>query len=116
MPYSFPILSVGPSVEPWEEGVAFDPTITSQSEGGYKQTRPSSTRIPDKWSIGYIAASVADKDLVRAFEKTVKVGSEIFDAASILGSQKDVRFLGPVKYKMNTNKNWWDILFVIEEA
>ncbi|MCL4492338.1 MAG: hypothetical protein M1510_10660 [Nitrospirae bacterium] len=116
MPYLFPTLSVTPSVESWEEGVAFDPTITSQSEGGYKQTRPSSTRIPDKWSIGYVAAPAADKDLVRAFEKTVKVGSEIFDALAIFGVSKNVRFAGPVKYKMNTNKSWWDILFVIEEA
>ena len=117
MAYTFPTLSVNPSVSPWEEGVAFDPTISSQAEGGYKQTRKRCTRIPDKWTVGYKPLPRADKILIRAFEKTVGVGSEIFQWINPDDNVTyNVRFAGPVDYGMHGMSSIWDVNFVLEEA
>ena len=80
---TFPTLSVNPSVESWDEGVAFDPTISSPKEGGYRQTRARFARIPDKWHVGYYPCPAADKTLIRNFEKTVKVGRKIYMDQSV---------------------------------
>ena len=115
---TFPTLSVNPSVEPWEEGVANDPTISSPKDGGYRHTRARFTRRPDKWHVGYQPCPTADKTLIRNFEKNdVKVGAEKFTWTNPVDSTSyEVRFLAPVKYKMYGNQNYWDIEFDLEEV
>lgn len=111
----FPTLSINPAVEPWEEDVASDPTIRNQVEGGYVLTRSRFTRIPDKWNIGYITLPEADKNTLRTFEKSVKVGSEKFTWTNPMNNLSyEVRFLGPIKYKPHQTKLYWDISFVLE--
>ncbi len=114
---TFPTLSVNPSVESWDEGVAFDPTISSPKEGGYRQTRARFARIPDKWHVGYYPCPAADKTLIRNFEKTVKVGSDsLIWTNPVDNTSHEVRFLAPVKYKMHGNQNYWDVEFDLEEV
>ena len=114
---NFPILATNPWIDGWEEGVATDPTIRSQFEGGYVQTRARFTRIPNKFSVHYGVLSTSDKDLLRAFEKTVKVGSDIFSWTNPENSViYEVRFLSPIKYIPHSNSLWWDVSFTLEEV
>lgn len=116
MPYTFPTLSTTPRIEPWEEGVAKDPTVRTDFENGFRQTYPAFARIPDKWHINY-RCPTADKASIRTFEKTVKVGSAQFTWTNPVDSaQHEVRFLAPVKYKMHLNQNYWAVDFDLEEV
>ena len=113
----FPTLSVNPSVEPWKEGAAFDPTIRSQQEGGYVLTRARVTRIPSKWEIGYYALPSSDKNSIRTFEMDCKVGSDIFTWTNPTDNiTYDVRFLNPVSYKMHETAFLWDVEFTLEQV
>ena len=115
---AFPTLSQNPSIEGWGEGIALDPTIKSQTEGGYKQTRPRFTRMPDVWNIGYKALSQADKNTLRTFEKTVKVGSEIFQWINPDDNVTyNVRFVKPISYKLHPLTSiHWKVEFELEEV
>mgnify|MGYP001578067759 CR=1 FL=1 len=115
---NFPSFAVAPSVEGWEEEAASDPTIRSETEGGYTQTRPRFTRIRGKWTIQYTTMTLADKNTMKTFERTTVIGgSNSFTWTNPADStQYTVRFLGTVKYKMHINKNYWDISFVLEEV
>ena len=117
MPYTFPSLSQSPAITPWEEQAAFDPTISVPAQGGYRQTRPRFTRIPSKWTLGYLVLPQADKTLIRGLEGDVKIGAEQFSWTNPLDSVVyQVRFLGPVRYKMHGSKFYWDVEFEIEEV
>jgi len=114
---TFPTLSINPSVTPWEEGAANDPTLRSPFEAGYVQTRARFTRIPDRWHIGYTLLPKADKDTLRAFEKTVKVGSDSFTWTNPDDQQTyTVRFLAPISYKPVGTMANWHVEFVLEEV
>lgn len=63
---------------PIKEGRALDPTIRSQSEGGYVVTRPRFTRVPKTFEFSYKMLPDADKDTLKAFEETVAFTSGIF--------------------------------------
>ncbi|MDH4100609.1 MAG: hypothetical protein OEV28_08535 [Nitrospirota bacterium] len=113
---SFPSLSIPPSVTPWDEGLAFDPTLSSEAEGGYRQTRPRCTHVPRLWHIGYIAMPSADKALLEAHELAVHVGADLFQWTNPLDSQTyNVRFKGgPLKFKMHDSALFWDVEFILE--
>ena len=114
---TFPTLSQNPSIEGWDEGIAFDPTIKSRTEGGYKQTRPRFTRMPDGWNIAYKALPQADKNTLRTFEKTVKVGSEMFTWTNPINSVTyNVRFVKPISYKLHLTSIYWNVEFELEEV
>lgn len=74
---SFPILSVRP-VYPIKEGRAVDPTLRSQSEAGYVQTRPRFTRVPKSFEFSYKLIPDADKNTLKTFEESVAFTSDIF--------------------------------------
>ena len=117
MPYVFPLLSQTPAITPWEEQAASDPTISVSTQGGYRQTRPRYTRIPGKWKISYLILSASEKAVLGNFEKQVKVGAERWSWTNPLDSVVyEVRFLGPVRYKMHGSKLYWDAAFEIEEV
>lgn len=114
---TFPTLSMNPSVEGWEEGVAKDPTISTDFENGFKQTYPAFSRIVDKWKVAYKALPKADKDTLRTFEKTVKVGSNAFSWTNPADNVAyDVRFSRPITYKMHSLPTLWDIEFELEQV
>ena len=114
---NFPTLGTNPTIDGWEEGLAIDPTIRSQSEGGYVQTRARFTRLTNKWNIKYMALSAADKDTLRTFEKTVRGGSDAFNWTNPANSVTySVRFLGLIKYIPHSNSLYWDVSFVLEEV
>lgn len=117
MPYTFPTLSQNPSVEGWDEGVAKDPTISTDFENGFRQTYPAFSRIPDKWKISYKALPAADKNTLRTFEKTVKVGSESFSWTNPVDNVTyAVRFLKPLAYSMHSLSTLWNIEFELEQV
>ena len=115
---AFPSLSEEPSVTGWEEGIAYDPTISTKFEAGYKQTRSRFTRVIEQWSVVYEVLPLADKNTLQTFEReTVLVGSNSFTwTHPISGSSHTVRFSGPVKYVPNENDDYWNVSFSIEEV
>ncbi len=114
---NFPTLATNPIIDGWEEGLSIDPTIRSQSEGGYIQTRARFTRLTEKWNVKYMALSTADKDTLRDFEKTVFAGSDAFNWTNPANSTSySVRFLGLMKCIPHSNSLYWDVSFVLEEV
>lgn len=114
---TFPTLSIKPSVEAWEEGVAKDPTIKTDFENGFVQTFPAFSRIPDKWKIGYKAAPQSDKNTLRSFEKSVRVGSNAFSWVNPIDNiTYTVRLEGPVNYKPHSIISYWDMNFTLIEV
>lgn len=117
---AFPALSVTPSISGWEEGKAFDPTIRSQSEGGYVSTRPRFTRIPKKWKLSYSqgnALPLADKALLEAHEDSVHVGSGSFTWTNPMDGQTyTVRYVdGPIQFRPLVGKLLWEAAVVLEQ-
>lgn len=118
---AFPVLSVSPSVNNWEEGKASDPTIRSQKEGGYIATRPRFTRIPKKWKVAYQqgnALTLADKALLEAHEDSVKIGADSFTWTSPMDGQTyTVRYVdGPIAFKPLVGKLLWEAAFGLEQV
>lgn len=117
---NFPTLSVTPSLGPWEQTRALDPTLRSEKEGGYVSTRPRFTRIPKKWKIAYQQGNSlpsADKTTLEAFEETVKVGSDMFSWVNPFDSQTyTVRLAGPIVFKPIVGSLRWEASFELEEV
>lgn len=115
----FPTLSENPSVEGWEEDLAFDPTIRSSFEGGYVQTRARTTRIPEKWKIKYEVLPTADKDILKVFQRdTVLVGSSSFNWTNPLDSViYEVRIAEKFVFTPTGNTiDYWTCEAVFEEV
>ena len=110
-----------PVVGAMESGMANDPTIRSQIEGGYVKSRARFTRIPRQWTIRYEWMSAVNKGTIRAFEDARYAGADSFtwtnpdpeDSTSYT-----VRFLEPIKYTPHPNANflWWMVEFILEEV
>jgi len=109
-----------PVVGEFEDTMAHDPAIRSQSEGGYVTSRARFTRIPHKWIVNYTWMSQTNKDTLKAFvDDTVVGGSDSFTWTNPEDSTDyDVRFLGLVRYipHPHTNFLWWMVEFVLEEV
>lgn len=114
---NFPTLSQNPDISGWEEQVAFNPTIRSETDGGYVLTRARFTRLPRRWNLVYRVLPVADVNTLKTFEGTVKVGSDSFLWTNPQNStQYTVRLLEPIRYSMHGSKNYWDVEMVLEEV
>ncbi len=114
---TFPALSITPLIDDWSEEKAFDPTIESKAEGGYRITRPRCTRVPKTWNVTIRPATDNDKSLVESFEDSVGVGADIFQWTNPKNSQVyQVRFLGKVKYRLWVRDDQWEIKFALEQV
>ena len=119
MANEFPTLSKEPSVDSWEEGLAFDPTIRTQLESGHVRTGASCSQIPNTWKLSYTRVPYADKALLREHELNMKVGAgkfswtnpDINDGGSYI-----VRYLQKIVYKMHRIPGFWDIDVILEEV
>ncbi len=109
-----------PIVGAFEDTMAYDPTIRSQSVGGYVTSRARFTRIPHKWTIKYNWVTQANKNTIKTFvDDTVVGGSGNFDWLNPEdGVTYDVRFLGEVKYNSHSHTNflYWMVELVLEEV
>jgi len=113
---AFPSLtSCPPMVSQWEEGFSYDFTITSDKEGGYRETRARFTRNPpDKYKVVYPALSTADKTTLRQFERQMLGGATPFNWTNADdGITYEVRFLEPIKYSA-VKENKWKIELTVE--
>jgi hypothetical protein len=100
---AFPSLtSCSPSVTQWEEEFSYDFTISSDKEGGYRETRARFTRNP------------LDKITLRNYERQMLGGATAFnwtnpdDAVTY-----EVRFLEPIKYSA-VKENRWKVELTVE--
>lgn len=118
MPYTFPTLSQNPSVRPWGQKRAKDPTIRTDMENGFEQTYPAFTRLTKEWEVGYIALPTADMELIEAHEDDVKVGSEAFSWVNPIDNVSyDVRFTAPIDYKLHgDSSNLWEVNFTLRQV
>ncbi|MCW4050353.1 MAG: hypothetical protein NWE89_11530 [Candidatus Bathyarchaeota archaeon] len=108
-----------PVVGRFEDTMAQNPTIRSQFEGGYVQTRSRFTRIARRWTVSYRGMSQANKNTLRTFENARRAGSELFTWTNPEDSTSyNVRFLEPVIYTPweHTNFLQWNIDFVLEQV
>ncbi|WP_298434594.1 hypothetical protein [Geobacter sp.] len=117
---AFPALSVVPAVSAWKEKKALDPTLRTQTEGGYVQTRPRFTRIPKRWEIAYKAGNAlpaADKATLEAFETTVKVGSNMFTWLNPLDNVTyNVRLREPIEFAPEGTTLLWQARLILEQV
>ena len=108
-----------PVVGTFENTMAHDPAIRSQSEGGYVTSRARFTRIPRKWPVNYTWLTKANKDMIKDFEDARVGGSDSFTWTNPEDDTAyTVRFLGLVKYTAHSNTNflWWIVEFILEEV
>lgn len=114
---TFPTLSAEPDVRNYSETIAYDPTIRSDTEGGYTITRARFTRLRKKWHIYYPVMTVTDKDTLQNFEKSVLVGSDSFEWTNPADGQTyTVRFVTSIIYRPLSTKNYWIVEFDLEEV
>lgn len=108
-----------PVVGDFDDTMAHDPAVRSQSEGGYVTSRARFTRITRKWTIRYAWMSQANKATIKAFEDARYAGAESFTWTSPEdGTSHTVRFFEPVRYTPHEHTNflWWTVEFVLEEV
>lgn len=114
---AFPTLSKDPTIYNWEEGMALDPVIRGESEGGYVQTRARFTRTPWTWRLLYPALPTADKNLVVAHEKEMRGGSNSFTWTNIENSATyTVRYKEKLKYRPIATGDYWYVEILLEEV
>ena len=108
-----------PIVGDFDDSVAHDPTIRSQSEGGYVTSRARFTRIARGWTINYNWVTKANKNTLKAFEEARKVGADSFTWTNPEDDTSyTVRFFGKAKYiaHEHTNFLYWMIEYMFEEV
>lgn len=120
---AFPVLYVSSSVVHKPKTIspdgddAFDPTLRSQTEGGYVVTRTRCTRVPRVWGLHYVSMSDANVETLRTFVGTVKRGAVSFTwPHPVSGVTYTVRFdQGGVRSKRN-NPDDNDVDMTLEEV
>lgn len=102
----------------WKEGLAVDPTLKNDQEGGYSITRSRFTRDRRFWEFTYPYYTSADKDTLMTFERTtVRVGTTSFTWINPRDSVAyTVRYGQPVEYVPNKGSSYWKITQRFEEV
>lgn len=119
---AFPSLSTNPQVERFGQKAAFNPTIRSEAESGYVQTRPRFTRTPKKWHVFYSGLSLTDKTSLESHEVSVKFGSDLFSWTNPTDSvSHNVRYAAPIDFNLesgfdNSGNHTWSAEFDLEEV
>jgi hypothetical protein len=111
---AFPTLSTAPLVSAWREGAAVDPTIRSSEDSGLMQVRAGFTRIPWQYHLEYGDLTQADKDALKAWEKNVKVGCDIFNHPNT--GAANMRLSGPIQYRRSRLFGLWTAALELEEV
>jgi hypothetical protein len=109
---SFPTLSTSPLIAPWNESAAIDPTLQSPKGLGPAQTRAAHTRVPWKYHVEYGDLTQADKDALKAWEKTVRVGCDLFTHPNT--GPENMRLASPIKYRRSRSFGLWIAIFDLE--
>ncbi len=108
-----------PIVREFDNTMAHDPAIRSQSEGGYVTSRARFTRIPRKWNIKYDWLTASNKNVIKAFEAARFGGAGEFTWLNPEeGNTYTVRFLGLANYEPHDKTNFTRFMatFVLEEV
>lgn len=102
---TFPVLTQGPDVETFKKSPAFDPTIRTQFENGYRQTRNVATTVPDVFELMFSHLTAADKAALETFESdSVGYGGASFSWANTDpndGTTHEVCFAQPIEFQVN---------------
>lgn len=114
----FPVLNEKPDSARYEVSLE-DPSLTQDSEGGYKFSRPRHTRPPRaKWRVSYTSLSDAQTLTLKDFYKLVRGGSLSFDwIEPDSGAVYEVRFVSGINFKYvgYGYTKLWDCSFEVEE-
>jgi hypothetical protein len=115
---AFPSIHTLALASSYQKTKAYDPTIRARSQAGYVKTRSACTRIPPKWSVTYVALTLAQRDALETHEDAVKVGGDSFtwtDPVSI--TTHTVRFTRPVEYSIQDGSvDLWKASVEVEEV
>lgn len=116
---TFPTLSTYPVDNNFNETLAYDPSIQSQSEDGTIISRARFTTTKKQWGdITYNNLTEADKLLLDAFQTTVMVGANTFTWTNPRDDlEYTVRFAGLIKYSIHPSLHGiWLASFSLVEA
>lgn len=95
----FVTLTALPSYPLEPDGDIEDSTLRSETEGGYRQTRPRFTRSRRKWGLNYIDLDDTDATALRTFERTtLRNGADKFNWTHPMGGTYVVTLAGPIKF------------------
>lgn len=67
-------------------------TISTESDGGYKQTRPRNTRVPSSWTYSWACLTDDEYKTLRNFYKSVGTAEMFSFTDYALGESHSVRF------------------------
>lgn len=119
---AFPSLSTTPIVESFNQKSALKPTLRSEAEAGYVQTRPRFSRVPKKWGLAYGGLSLADKAALEAHEVSVRYGADLFSWTNPTDNvAHNVRYFEPIEFSLDTTfdnlgNHTWRATFELEEV
>lgn len=90
-------------------------TISTESDGGYKQTRPRNTRVKSSWSYSWAGLTDAQYKTLRAFYRSVGTFDMFSFVDYSLGESHTVRFSGDWsgQYYQPTG---WTVTLMFEEV
>ena len=102
---TFPTLTQGPDVKTFKQSPAFDPTIRTQFENGYRQSRNVCTTVPNIFELMFSHLTSADKSALETFESdSVGFGGASFSWTNTDpndGSTIEVCFSQPIEFQVN---------------
>lgn len=102
---TFPTLTQGPDVRGFKKRPAFDPTLRSDFENGYRQTRNRATTVPTLWELLFSHLTTADRMALETFESdSVGYGGASFSWACTDpadATTHEVCFSRPIEWETN---------------
>lgn len=111
---NYPTLSTAPSYPIVEQ--RSDPTIKSEFDSGYMQTRPRYTRKKMVFNVNYDDIPNSDKGTLETFVDTVRGGADYFNWTHPLTSTVySVRFKETPQFELKL-LNRWAVSFVLEQV
>lgn len=90
-------------------------TITTETDGGYKQTRPRNTRVKTTWAYSWANLSDTQYGVLKDFYKSVGTADMFTFTDYALGQSHTVRFSGDFsgQYYQPTG---WSVTLTFEEV
>lgn len=119
MPNTFPTIE-GPSLPITPE--PDDPTLSSESDGGYELTRPRYTRIRRKWTLVWPHLLHADYTTLMAFYDSMSGSSVNFNWTNpATGTVSSVRFAGQpesslILWNADQSPRAWSVKLTLREV
>ncbi len=114
---TYPTTIALPDASGFQEALALDPTLRSETESGRVITRNRFTKVPKIYKLVYVLLANTDKETLEVFETDVGFGAEAFEWQHPLTSDiKIVRFAKPILFNYaSNNADEWNVQVELQE-